>query len=280
MTQRAPKKRGRPRKVYSEKPSVDAECRKPTDCWDFTDYEVPYLVLEYDPGLVAKSSARLDWWKSLDFKTLDIAHEVCPNTTTIHGQGRIRFKRKYRFAQLKKIFPPDVHFEPSACQIDDNYLRKYDSIPIVRIDNRHQGKRNVFKEQVDAIKDGASVRDCISLEGANYQSIRSAELLMKYIEPERPHGVVDVQLVSRTDVLALDTYRLCNMAYWDGYDAHTDVFIDQHICKLTLAQLRTVCGPASFRLPRGRQARYSRIYICNVDNQERKALGLPPKPNV
>ncbi len=254
--------RGRPRKVFSENPVKDTELHKPHACWDFTDYVVPLDD--------ASAQERLDWWQSLDLKTLEIAREVCPTTHKLHGQGRIRFMRKYRFEQLKKIFPPDLHFEPSSCTIDDNYLRKHDSVTIVKIDNRKQGKRNVFQAQVISIKEGATLRDCLQMEGSNYQSIRSAELLMKYIEPERPCGPREVIEMTGSLVPA-GVFRPANKRF-EGYDAHEAVFLNLPLLGLTNAELFACTGSAPHRLAYGRQARFNTVYVAGLDEERRRDL--------
>lgn len=269
----APTKRGRPRKTYSLDAAKDAELHKPHDCWDFTDYVVPYTAIPEAvcPGV---GTERMDIWKDLEFKTLEIAHEICPQTGQPHGQGRIRFLRKYRFTQLKKLLPPDVHIEPSACTLDDNYLRKHDSVTLVRIDHRHQGRRNIFKEQVSAIEAGATVRECIMMEGANYQSIRNAEITMKYLEPEREYAPREIKQVPDDEVPA-GVYRLANATHWDGYDAHQAIYVNQQELRLSMPYLRKILGPSPTRVGHGRQARFDTVYITGLSEDERRAL-IPP----
>lgn len=269
----AAKKRGRPKKVYSDDPEKDYWFHQPHDTWDFTDYVIPFTAASpYQCDGVG--TERYDYWMRLDVKTLEIAHEICPDTQRAHGQGRLRFPRKIRFEALKKILPSDVHFEPSKCCKDDNYLRKHESVTLIKIDNRHQGRRDIFREQGDAIALGATIRECRVMEGANYQSIRSAELLMKYIEPERPIAPRETRQVASADQVPLGVYRLQDDRFWDGYDADTAIYIRQGIVKLTIPKLRQIIGSAPFRLPRGRQARFDTVYISGLDEQERRALRL------
>jgi len=274
----APKRRGRPPKVFSKDAVKNAELHKPHDCWDFTDYVVPYQpLMEYsDAGdLISAAVKRMEVWTGMgdSIKTLEIAHEICPDTQRPHGQGRVRFTRKIRFEALKKILPPDVHFEPSACTKCDLYLRKHDSVTLVKIDNRHQGRRNIFREQGDAIVTGANIRECRVMEGANYQSIRSAELLMKYIEPERPIEQREVIIVSNAAQVPMDVYRVQDR-YWDGYDAHDAIYIRHGITNFSIPIMNQLIGPSPFRVCRGRQARYNKIYISGLDAGEKRQLRL------
>ncbi|AXQ66519.1 MAG: putative replication-associated protein [Cressdnaviricota sp.] len=273
-----PKKRGRPRKQFSKDSAKDAELHKPHDCWDFTDYVVPYQpVMKYsDAGeLNAAAQIRMDFWTGLgdSLKTLEIAHEICPDTQRPHGQGRVRFTRKIRFEALKKILPPDVHFEPSACQICDMYLRKHDSVALVNIDNRHQGKRVVFSEQLQAIKDGATLNVCIDMEGANYQSIRAAEITLYHKEPLRPVAPRETILIESIDEVPFDAFRLPNK-YWDGYDAHPVIYINQAKLGFTMIELSEITGRQPFRLGgrNNRSARHNTIYIFGMSELEYSRL--------
>lgn len=263
--------RGRPRKVHSDDPDKDAALRQGHASWDFTDHKV------FDGD---NQDARLaDWQRWCDpdgCKFLELAHEIGEGGKH-HGQGRIIFRRKYRLAQLKKLWP-DVHWEPTKCQQDCLYLRKPEMQTVIKYDDRHQGRRNVFKEQLEAVVQGHNIRECSQLEGANYQSIRSAEVLMTYFEPERPTGKREVHLVTDSAaIMPTDVYRLNDMRFWNGYDAHDSIYINQKVCKLTLPQLKMVCGKAPFRVGRGRQARHDHVYISGLDDDERKALDLDPR---
>ena len=251
-----PKKRGRPTNVTENKQSKT---------WDFTDYRVHSENEKHD-------STRLDWWKSLEFSFLRIAGETCPETQNKHGQGRITFRRNYRFEALKKILPPDVSFQATKADIDFNYGRKWDSSEIVEIDNRQRGRRSIFPQQRDAIRTGSSLVECIDMEGANMQSVRTAELLMKYLEPPRPTAPRQI-IMTTSDQVPDDVYRLADKRFWDGYDANKSVCIRQSVCKLTKAELRQLCDPKPFRLAGGRrQAKFDVVYITNISTEDRQFM--------
>lgn len=265
--------RGRPRKEYSKTKALDDELHKPHASWDFTD---PRL---YQDGVL--DPARLAQWERWcdrdGCKYLEIAAETS-ETGYKHGQGRIVFRRGYRVSQLKKLFP-EPHWEPTLCAQDCLYLRKHDSETVLKWDGRAQGARNIFKEQAAAIAEGSTIRDCAIMDGANYQSIRSAELLMAYCEPERPTAPREVHVVnSSASPMPAGVYRLRNAAFWDGYDAHKAIFVDQSVLKLSNAVLRQICGPAPFRAGRSRQALYDHVYICGLNRDNNKVLGLLARP--
>lgn len=260
---------GRPRKVYSKNAAVDAEYHKPHVSWDFTD---PCLYVD---GAV--SDERLEAWRRWcgedGCKYLEIAGEA-GETGYLHGQGRVVFRRAYRLPQLKKLFA-EVHWEPTLCKQDCLYLRKHDSTTLLHYDGRRQGARNIFADQTEAIRGGANLRECATMDGANYQSIRSAELLMAYIEPERPQAARDVNIVSGPAApMPAAVYRLRNAAFWDGYDAHKAIYVNQALLKLSRPMLAQILGPAPFRAGRCRQALYDTVYISGVSSADAKALGL------
>ena len=227
--------------------------------WDFTDF--------------TRGDERLAWWQNLEYNYLFIAEENCPKTQRLHWQSRIIFKRMYRFAQLKKIFPPDVHFEAAKAIQDFNYGKKWGSKIICEIDHRKKGARPIFGDQKKAIQDGATLRECIDLPGANWQSLRSAELCMSYLEPAREYGDIQVIWVNNGSEKFIydkepNLYKPPidgdHLKYWTGYDAHEAVLIDCLAHKITVPTLRQWIGPAPFRLnTKGgcRQARYKRIYV-------------------
>lgn len=266
----APK--GRPRTKFTPSQGLDQELHRPHVSWDFTD---PFL---WQAATAEVCPVRLERWQRWcdddGCRVMEIAAETS-ETGYRHGQGRVTFRRAYRLTQLKKLFP-DVHWEPTMCRQDCLYLRKHDSVTVLRYDGRKQGCRNIFAAQQEAIQHGATIRECALMPGANYQSIRSAELLMSYIEPERPSQQRDVRLVPHASGTAIPSgcYRLRNAAFWDGYDAHKAIYVNQALLKLSNPQLAQILGPAPFRAGRSRQALYDTVYISGISRATLKSLGL------
>lgn len=269
---------GRPRLVLSKNEELDRELHKPHVSWDFTDPRL--YVLAVDEDRMAVDENRLHAWRRWcdgdGCKFLEIAGEA-GETGYLHGQGRVVFRRGYRLSQLKKLFS-EVHWEPSLCRQDCLYLRKADTVTLLHFDARQQGRRCVFAEQNDAIRAGASIRECAILAGANYQSMRSAELMMAYAEPERPQAPREMKIVSGPEAqMPPGVYRLRNAAFWDAYDAHEAIYVNQSLLKLTRPMLAQILGPAPFRAGRTRQARYDTVYISGLSAVDAKALGVAPR---
>jgi len=241
---------------------------KPHCTWEFTDWG----LFDHDTGVV--DDARAQFWRTVArpdmCRKIMIGKELAPETAHWHAQIRVSFNRNYRHSQLLKLFPP-MHWEVTKCPHDWLYYAKWGTELWLDVDNRQQGRRNVFKEQLDLVKSGVSVRDCALLDGANYQSIRSAEELVKYFEPERPTAPRAVTLL--TDPAQAPPGCFCvQNRHWDGYDRHDAVLINNSVCKFSIPELLQVSGSAPFRVGRGRQAVHSSTYFVNLDYQERRAV--------
>lgn len=259
-------KMGRRRLTYSSDPEQDELLRKPHNTWEITEWNL--------------SDENLAWYKRLQVSAIILSEEICPKTGSPHWQGQVVFRRKYRFAALKKIFPSTCHLEVSKAPQDNNYCRKADSRPVLDIDTRHQGARVVFKDQAKLIREGAPASDLIELEGANWQSLRTAEMLFKYLEPQRPAAPREVVEVSDS----LEAYRkwpkayvLSSLQYWDGYDAHDTVYINCRKLGATRRQVESWIDGGPYLVPtKGgfRQARYGRVVISQMP-AVRPVLGRP-----
>ena len=263
------KKRGRPKKVFSKDPEVDARLHLPSHSWDFTDHS-----LFDDDGNIVQD--RLSEWQKLsgdDYSTkIKIAREQAPDTGKWHGQGRIVMKRKYRFEAIKKIIA-GPHIEVTLCTIDWAYFAKFGTELVLDVDNRHQGKRVIFADQAKAITDGATLLECSGMEGANYQSLRSAQLLMEIREPCRPISPRTVSRISTDTEVPTDpdVYHLADDRFWNGYDAHKSVYVDLPLLNLSDLRVRRLCGQAPMRVGRyGRQYRSNHVYLrCSQEAFDR-----------
>ena len=262
------KARGRPKKVFSDVAELNALLHKPSHSWDFTDHGL------FDDDGVINPSRLAEWEKLSDVDNatrIKIAREQCPKTGKWHGQGRIVMKRKFRFEAFKKLVP-GVHVEATVCLIDWGYFSKFGTELVLDRDHRHQGKRVIFADQAKAITEGATLMDCSEMEGANYQSLRSAQLLMEFREPCRPISPRTVSRVSCDTEVPTDpdVYHLADDKFWNGYDAHKSVFIDLPLLGLSDLRVKRLCGQAPMRVGRyGRQYRSNHVYLrCSQETYD------------
>ena len=107
---------------------------------------------------------------------------------------------------------------------------------------------------------------------SNYQGIRMAELLLRY--RERPRPIQDIEVLwyygemAKTNAWwghAEQVYTPVSMKWWDGYDAHKIVVID-NIIKEDLRYLNRLTDKFPFRAETkggSRQVQYTRIIFAS-----------------
>ena len=103
---------------------------------------------------------------------------------TKHYQIYIEFKEGKTFSCMKKKFKR-CHIEVAKGTADVN--REYCSKELIIFEDgviTEQGKRNDLKEIKNSCKEGKGIREMLEDETIkNYQGLRTAEALMKYVEP-------------------------------------------------------------------------------------------------
>lgn len=162
--------------------------------------------------------------------------EVAPTTGTKHLQGYLYFDNAKTFSKIQKILPKGTHIEVAKgsslenkeyCSKENSYV-EYGTIPA-------QGKRSDIELIKSQINEGRGMREIVE-NATSYQSIRTAEVLLKYKEKKRnwkpnvvwifgPSGSGKTRMVYDKET---DLYRKTNGTgkWWDGYDAHATVLID------------------------------------------------------
>lgn len=171
--------------------------------------------------------------KSLDVLYLIFGREIGESGTP-HLQGYVYLKLS-RLSAMKKLIPR-AHWEPARgspeqasvyCEKDGDFFEK-GTRPA-------PGARRDLDDVRNRIDNGESMGDVVST--ANYQQIKLAEIYLKYREPKRnwepevywfwgPPGSGKTRHVHE---LCVDVYMVPdtpNLKWWDRYDGHEDVCID------------------------------------------------------
>lgn len=163
---------------------------------------------------------------------------------TPHLQGYVEFTNQRTGASLKKKLPT-VHFEQrmgTPKQAAD-YCRKEDPEPFESGSMSSQGKRTDLAAVRDAVVSGKSNFRDIAQDFPSTNAHRTAITLLTYFEPKRrfkptvtwiygPSGSGKSRFADETsyaitsDVNDIHTQN-CAGKWWDGYDAHTAVVIDE-----------------------------------------------------
>lgn len=163
--------------------------------------------------------------------------ERCPKTDRIHHQGYVEFPTNKRIAALKKLCN-SIHWEKrkGTCQEAVHYCGKDGAFHEFgeKSDNK-QGKRTDLELVKDAVKDGKGMKEIISLCNS-FQAVRFAEKLIEHNEKKRDWeprvmwywGPTGTGKTRRAIEEAGADYWISgrNLKWWQGYDAHENVIID------------------------------------------------------
>ena len=171
--------------------------------------------------------------KNLKYKYLIIGDEVGESGTP-HLQIFVHLKSASKFSALKLKFPR-AHIE--VAKGNDKQNREYCSKQNVLFEDgqiSEQGKRTDIENIKEILTEGGNMRDVVAV-AKSVQSVRMAEIQLKYFEKQRnwkPHvswywGATGTGKSKRAHEEMPDAYVAMETAtWWEGYDAHEDVIID------------------------------------------------------
>lgn len=164
-----------------------------------------------------------------------LCREVAPTTGTKHLHFYLYFKNGKAFNVVKKMFPK-ANIQPAkgTAQQSRDYISKTDPEFFEYGTMPQQGKRNDIKQIVTAVQSGETMRTLIP-QATSLQSIKVAEVCMKYFEQKRNWKTKVYWYYGATGTgktrAAYDEFpeayeKKSESKWWDGYDAHSDVIID------------------------------------------------------
>jgi len=156
---------------------------------------------------------------------------------TPHLQGCVYFKNAKTLSATKKYFGTNrIHLEITQgipqqasdyCRKENGEIYEYGQCPA-------QGKRNDLDEIREVIKTTGKMSEVVTV-ATSYQSVKMAEQILKYHEPKRNwkptvewyYGGTGTGKSHAAHGLLEDPYVALETAkWWDGYDAHENVIID------------------------------------------------------
>lgn len=163
--------------------------------------------------------------------------EKAPETGTPHIQGYLYVKEKISMVALKKATDDAIHWEIAKgnhqqasdyCKKDGDY-EEWGKLP-------EQGRRNDIKAVKEVVSSGGGMAGVIEV-ATSYQSLKCAEVLLKYIEKPRdwqpevhyiygPSGAGKSRM-AREITNGMRTYtKNSSSKWWEGYDSHLAVILD------------------------------------------------------
>lgn len=165
-----------------------------------------------------------------------IGLETCPKSKRLHHQGYARFPNAVSVKQLRtKILPKINHTIANGNDIQNyNYCTKDGNLFLEQGTRPQQGKRNDIHKVKELLANGGSMRDVIEITNS-YQAMRCAELILKYKEKPRDQKPIVKWYWGKTGTgkskQAFEETKDPwvsgkNLKWWEGYDAHDDVIID------------------------------------------------------
>ena len=180
------------------------------------------------------TEADIKFFESLECTAITMAKEVGEGGHH-HLQGRITFKRGYRLTALKKLHA-SAHWEESKALADSNYCRKLDSDVFIDKGSFKRGARNDLESIRKKLKETNSIASIIE-ETNNYNNIKMCQAILTYKEPPRPVTPINVIWywgdtgTGKTRAVykahpSDDIFRPINFKWWDGYDGHKVVLLD------------------------------------------------------
>lgn len=178
-----------------------------------------------------------DFLKGIPCEYLVFGRETCPETKRQHLQGYIYFNTAKSFAACRKILAPR-HVVPAVGTAEQNftYCSKEGDFEEIGI-RPAQGSRSDIQKVRKAIQTGNCTMRDVLVEATSYQSVRMAEINLKYFEPARNfkpnvywfYGKPGSGKSRAAFEMFPDPYPcLEDCKWWEGYDAHETVVIDEY----------------------------------------------------
>lgn len=155
---------------------------------------------------------------------------------TPHYQGYVCFDNARSFEKLKKLLPR-AHLQPAVASAVQNqkYCSKDGTILVEKGAPPAQGKRSDIEHIRDVLSETPRMRSVVEV-ARSYQSIKVAEVYLKYHESERDwkpevrwyHGSTGSgKTRAAREWLGSDIYTcIDSIKWWEGYDGHPHVIID------------------------------------------------------
>lgn len=173
-------------------------------------------------------------------KYLIYGRETCPTTGRPHLQGYISFKNPRSWKSVKADFPERVHLEISRGTPQQNYnycTKDNDYYEFGELPNPGQ-RTDIQNVKHLIIKENSNFRTILR-QATSVQSTRMGQILLTHFEKPRAHkpqvfwfygpsGTGKTRYAQKLTDPDNRYTSTSTIKWWDGYDAHPDVIIDDY----------------------------------------------------
>ena len=180
---------------------------------------------------------------------------------TPHYQGTIVFESKRSLKTMKKLMPrahleqcQDLKASIAYCKKDEGRLDG----PWEQGDKPSQGERSDLMEVKDLVKDGASLKriaeECPVAFIKFHKGIEAYRTCLAasrcwMTELHIYCGATGTGKTRKAFEMCEDPYMKPHGEWWDGYDGHDDVIIDDFACNIPITELLKICDRYPMRVP-------------------------------
>lgn len=224
-----------------------------------------------------------------------VGKEVGEECGTPHLQGYAEFKNARGFAAIKKMLP-GAHIEKAQGDGVQNrdYCTKDGDVFIEAGTMKKQGKRNDLASMRAAVVQGKRVRAMVE-DGdvSTFPALKAVPALLALFEPARNWEMEVIWITGSPGAgksrmayqMCEDPYtKDCHNKWWDGYDAHEDVIMDDfRDSQMSLVEFLRIIDRNHYRCEfkgGSRQLRAKRIIVTSIMKPEdcyKHAKGEPIK---
>lgn len=182
------------------------------------------------------SDEDIEFVKSVKCKYLICGKEVGEEGTP-HLQGYVMFKNAKSIKTIVKVLRGHIEVAKGNCRQNIEYCSKEKDFFEIG-DRPSPGKRTDIDNVRVLVNNGSSMKEIVQV-CASYQALRFAEKMKEYCEPERCwvpnvywfYGSTGTGKTREAKAMFPDAWMSGkNLKWWQGYDAHSEVIIDDFRC--------------------------------------------------
>lgn len=233
----------------------------------------------------------------LPYTYLCWGEEICPTTGRPHLQGFVYLKDGKTFTAMRKVM--ETRHIAKAKTLDqaieycvgDYTNHKGEYKPKNEVFKEYgkrpkQGQRNDIHKTLEKISTGDYTMRDVVRSATSYQSVRMAEVQLKYFEPPRNwetkvywfYGPSETGKSRKAFEMCKDPFVcMSTIKWWEGYDGQEDVIIDDYRTDFcTFKEFLRLTDRYPFRVEckgGSRQLRAKRIFITTPKSPEETWMG-------